>query len=63
MHTKLLAKDMLHWSKELIKISKSGLQKRSYLNKKNNDETIYLKNVENILKNNLTKAEEELNKI
>ena len=63
LRTEINGKDMLHWSKELIKISKSGLQKRSYLNKKNNDETIYLKNVENILKNNLTKAEEELNKI
>ena len=54
---------MLFWSKELLKISKNGLNKRSFLNKKNNDETIYLKNIENILMNNLTKAEEELNKL
>ena len=63
LRTEINGKDMLYWSKQLLKISKNGLQKRSFLNKKKNDETIYLKNIENILMNNLTKAEEELNKL
>ena len=63
LRTEINGQDMLFWSKELLKISKNGLNKRSFLNKKNNDETIYLKNIENILTNNLTKAEEELNKL
>ena len=63
LRTEINGKDILYWSKQLLKISKNGLQKRSFLNKKKNDETIYLKNIENILMNNLTKAEEELNKL
>ena len=53
-------KDLLFWSKELLKISKKGLEKRSYLNNKKNNETVYLKNIENILLNNLTKAQQTL---
>ena len=53
-------KNLLFWSKELLKISKKGLEKRSYLNHKKNNETVYLKNIENILLNNLTKAQETL---
>ena len=53
-------KDLLFWSKELLKISKKGLEKRSYLNHKKNNETVYLKNIENILLNNLTKAQQTL---
>ena len=53
-------KDLLFWSKELLKISKKGLEKRSYLNHKKNNETAYLKNIENILLNNLTKAQQTL---
>ena len=53
-------KNLLFWSKELLKISKKGLEKRSYLNHKKNNETVYLKNIENILLNNLTKAQQTL---
>ena len=53
-------KNLLFWSKELLKISKKGLEKRSYLNNKKNNETVYLKNIENILLNNLTKAQQTL---
>ena len=53
-------KNLLFWSKELLKISKKGLEKRSYLNQKKNNETVYLKNIENILLNNLTKAQQTL---
>ena len=53
-------KDLLYWSKELLKISKKGLEKRSFKTTTNSDERIYLKNIENILTKNLTKAEQAL---
>ena len=53
-------KDLLYWSKELLKISKKGLEKRSFRTTTNSDERIYLKNIENILSKNLTKAEQAL---
>ena len=53
-------KDLLFWSKEFLNISKRGLEKRSFVTTKNNDERIYLKNIENILSKNLTKAEQVL---
>ena len=53
-------KDLLYWSKELLKISKKGLEKRSFKTTSNSDERIYLKNIENILSKNLTKAEQAL---
>ena len=53
-------KDLLFWSKELLNISKRGLENRSFITTKNNDERIYLKNIENILSKNLTKAEQVL---
>ena len=53
-------KDLLYWSKELLKISKKGLEKRSFKTSTNSDERIYLKNIENILSKNLTKAEQAL---
>ncbi len=59
--TEINRKDLLFWSIKLLQISKKGLEKRSYLNENGKSETIFLKNIENILKNNLTKAEEYLN--
>ena len=59
--TEINRKDLLFWSIKLLQISKKGLEKRFYLNENGKSETIFLKNIENILKNNLTKAEEYLN--
>ena len=53
----------MFWSKELLKISKKGLNKRSFLNQNNNNETIYLKNIDNILLKKLTKAEQTLKQL
>ena len=41
-------------------MAKDGLKKRNFINKKGNDETVYLKNVEHILINGRTKAEDAL---
>ena len=35
-------------------------KKRNFLNSKKNDETVYLKNIENMIKNKRTKAEDSL---
>ena len=61
LRTEINNKDLLFWSIKLLQISKKGLEKRSYLNENKKNESVFLKNIENILKNNLTKAEEYLN--
>ena len=61
LRTEINRKDILFWSIKLLQISKKGLEKRSYLNENGKKESVFLKNIENILKNNLTKAEEYLN--
>ena len=61
LRTEINNKDILFWSIKLLQISKKGLEKRSYLNENGKNESVFLKNIENILKNNLTKAEEYLN--
>ena len=61
LRTEINNKDILFWSIKLLQISKKGLEKRSYLNENRKNESVFLKNIENILKNNLTKAEEYLN--
>ena len=61
LRTEINRKDILFWSIKLLQISKKGLEKRSYLNENGKNESVFLKNIENILKNNLTKAEEYLN--
>ena len=63
LNTIINGKDFLFWSKELLEISKKGLEKRSFLNKNKNNEIVYLKNIDNILLNNLTKAQQPLKEI
>ena len=60
LSTVLNGKNLFFWSNELLKISKKGLEKRSFFNQNKNNEIVYLKNIENILSNKLTKAEETL---
>ena len=60
LKTEIDSKSILYWSKIIFKIAKDGLKKRNFINKKGNDETVYLKNVEHILINGRTKAEDAL---
>ena len=60
LKTEIDSKSILYWSKIILKIAKDGLKKRNFINKKGNDETVYLKNVEHILINGRTKAEDAL---
>ena len=50
-------KTLLEWGKIFFKLSKAGLEKRSIKNKNGKDESIFLRSIESILKNNKTKAD------
>ncbi len=60
LKTEIDGKTISHWSEIFLKISKKGLEKRNFLNKNGNNEEVYLKNIDYILKNKQTKAEEVL---
>ena len=50
-------KTLLEWGKIFLNLSKKGLEKRSPKNDSDQDESIFLRNVESILNNNKTKAD------
>ena len=56
-------KSIFEWSKIFLNISKEGLISRNNINLKKNDETVYLKNIENILRTKKTKAQETLDNL
>ena len=56
-------KSIFEWSKIFLNISKEGLISRNNINSKKNDETVYLKNIENILRTKKTKAQETLDNL
>ena len=57
LNTIINNKTLLEWGKILFKLSKAGLEKRSIKNENGKDESIFLRSIENILKNNKTKAD------
>ena len=57
LNTLLKNKKLIDWAKIFLDISKKGLDKRNELNKSGKNETIYLKHVEEIIKNKKTRAE------
>ena len=58
--TEIQGKNILEWTKIFLNICKIGLDKRNKINKKGNNEKIYLKNIENIILEKKTKAEKSL---
>ena len=60
LKTEINGKSILEWGKILLNISSRGLIDRNFKNKTGNDETIFLKNIEQILQQNKTKAEKTL---
>lgn len=60
LKTEINGKSILEWGKILLNISNRGLIGRNFKNKTGNDETIFLKNIEQILQQNKTKAEKML---
>ena len=65
LNTLLIDKKLIEWGKIFLTLSKKGLEKRNELNKSGKNETIYLKHIEEIIKNKKTRAEmliEQFNK-
>jgi len=60
LKTEIKGKSILEWGKIFLNLSYKGLQDRNFKNKDGKNETIFLKNVEQILKQNKTKAEKTL---
>ena len=60
MATEINGKSILEWGKKFLNLSYEGLQDRNFENKDGKNETIFLKNVEQILQQNKTKAEKTL---
>ena len=63
LQTEINKKSIRHWGKVFFKLSKKGLIYRNELNKKKSNETIFLKNIEFILNENQTKAEQIIKKL
>ena len=57
LNTMLRNKKLIDWAKIFLDLSKKGLDKRNELNKSGKNETIYLKHIEEIIKNKKTRAE------
>ncbi len=57
LNTLLNNKKLIDWGKIFLDLSKKGLEKRNELNKSGNNETIYLKHIEEIIKNKKNRAE------
>ena len=57
LDTLLQGKKLIDWAKIFLELSKKGLEKRNELNKSEKNETIYLKHIEEIIKNKKTRAE------
>ena len=65
LNTLLNNKKLLDWGKIFLDLSRKGLEKRNELNKSGKNETIYLKHIEEIIKNKKNRAEmliEQFNK-
>ena len=63
LNVEINGKSIFEWSKIFLNISKEGLISRNNINLKKNDETVYLKNIENILRTKKNKAQETLDNL
>ena len=63
LKTIIANKSLLEWGKIFLNLSKKGLQKRAIKNSIGNDESIFLRSIENILINNKSKAEITIEKL
>jgi Gamma-glutamylcysteine synthetase len=62
LKTNLMGKDISYWAEKLIDISKSGLKKRDFLNRKKLSEAKFLDHLEKIVKNKKTNADNIISK-
>ena len=63
LNTEIGNKKILEWAKLFNALSKEGLEKRNILNTKNNNETVFLKNINKMLEEGKTKADLTLENI
>ena len=61
-NTQLMGKDLLYWSKELLKLSNKGLEKRDIENKNGKNETLFLNHLNKITEDKMTNAHHMINK-
>jgi len=61
-NTQLMGKDLLYWTSALLDISRKGLEKRDIINKKGNNETIFLNHLQNVVDNKTTNADHMISK-
>ena len=57
-----MGKEISFWAEKLIEISKSGLKKRDFLNRKKISEVKFLDHLEKIVKDKKTNADNIINK-
>ena len=57
-----MGKDLLYWSKELLKLSNKGLEKRDLENKNGKNETLFLSHLNKITEDKMTNAHHMINK-
>ena len=62
LNTLINNKTLLEWGKIFLNLSREGLKNRSIKNSSGNDETIFLRNVESVIKNNKSKANNTIEK-
>ena len=62
LDTELEGKKLYEWGKIFLDLSKKGLIERNVINSKGNNETIYLKHVENVINNKKNRAQLLLDK-
>ena len=61
-NTQLMGKDLLYWTSSLLDISRKGLEKRDFVSKKGNNETIFLNHLQNVVDNKTTNADHMISK-
>tara|TARA_B100001093_G_scaffold89892_1_gene81933 strand:- start:922 stop:2217 length:1296 start_codon:yes stop_codon:yes gene_type:complete len=61
-NTQLMGKDLLYWAGTLLNLSNRGLGNRDVLNKKGENETIFLNHLQKIIENKTTNADHMISK-
>ena len=57
-----MGRDLLYWSSTLLDLSRKGLDRRDFLSKKGNNETIFLNHLQKVIDNKTTNADHMINK-
>ena len=61
-NTQLMGKDLYYWSSILLNLARKGLESRDILNKKGNNETVFLNHLQKVIDNKITNADHMISK-